>query len=190
MKKLFNLLLLASLSLAAMAQTADALYEEGKTLYDAKSYAAAFPKLKQAAEQGHKKAQYRVGRCYDKGYGVKEDDKQAFQWYLKAAEQGHAKAQYEVGDAYEDGEGTKRDLKLAFQYFTLSAMQGNAEAQIKLSECYLEGKGTKADKAKAQEWAKKAVANPKDGNKIMNELREEAADQDREAKALLKLIEQ
>ena len=85
--------LLLSVVLGANAQSADKLYEEGKALYDAEKYSQAIAKLKPAAEKGHKKAQYHLGRCYDKGYGVTEDDKTAFSWYMKAAKQGHAKSQ-------------------------------------------------------------------------------------------------
>ena len=75
MKTLLTTFLLM-LCTAVGAQTAEKLYDEGKALYDAKKYTQALPKLKAAAEKGHKKAQYRMGRCYDKGNGVKEDDKQ------------------------------------------------------------------------------------------------------------------
>ena len=54
---LFFLLLPLSLS----AQNTDKLYKEAKALYDAKNYTQAFPKLKTAAEKGHKKAQYPPG---------------------------------------------------------------------------------------------------------------------------------
>ena len=33
-------------------------------------------------------AQYKVGVSYDIGWGVDEDQDEAFEWYLKAAEQG------------------------------------------------------------------------------------------------------
>ena len=63
---------------SGFAQNADRLYEDGKKLYDAKKYTEAFPKLKAAAEKGHKKAQYRLGRCFDKGNGTEENDNLAF----------------------------------------------------------------------------------------------------------------
>ncbi len=81
-------------SMTMSAQSADKLYEEGKKLYDAEQYDKAVPKLQAAADKGHKKAQYRLGRCYDKGYGVKEDNKKAFEFYQKSAKQEYAKAMY------------------------------------------------------------------------------------------------
>ena len=47
-------MLMTVVSMSAFAQSADKLYDEGKKLYDAKKYAEAFPKLKPAAEKGHK----------------------------------------------------------------------------------------------------------------------------------------
>ena len=51
MKRLIMMLLTVVVSLSALAQSADKLYEEGKKLYDDKNYTAAFPKLKAAAEK-------------------------------------------------------------------------------------------------------------------------------------------
>ena len=74
MRKLMFTLLALLMGMTASAQSADKLYEQGKALYDAKKYKEAVPKLKAAAEKGHKKAQYRLGMCYDKGRGVVEND--------------------------------------------------------------------------------------------------------------------
>ena len=128
MRKILTALLLLVCG-AAMAQDANKLYEEGKALYDAKKYVQAIPKLKAAAEKGHKKAQYRLGKCYDKGNGVKEDDKLAVNWYAKAAEQGHAKSQYRLGQCYADGRGVDRDFKQAVRWYLEAAERGNRDAK-------------------------------------------------------------
>ena len=187
MRKLVTMLMLVVCTMAG-AQNVEKLYDEGKALYDAKKYAQALPKLKAAAEKGHKKAQYRMGRCYDKGNGVKEDDKQAVAWYAKSAAQGFAKAQYQLGKCYKNGEGVAKDVKKAFDYFSRAAKQGNADAQLALGKCYLKGRGTAADKAKAKQWFLKAVKNPKDGKQVLQDLRTEAADGDDDAKAILQLL--
>ena len=173
---------------AAGAQNADKLYEQGKALYDKKNYAAAVAKLRPAAEKGHKKAQYRMGVCYDKGRGVEEDNTKAFQWYAKAAAQGHAKAQYQLGRCYKKGKGTKADIAKAVDYFTKSAKQGNAEAQMALAKCYLKGQGVPASAEKAKSWASKAIRNGKEGDEVLAELRKDAADGDDTAQQMLKLL--
>ena len=114
MKRLYIILLCTlAVCMAASAQSSDKLYKEAKALYDAKNYAAAVPKLKIAAEKGHTKAQYRLGRCYDKGRGMAENNSLAFQWYLKSAKQDYAKAQYHLGKCYLKGKGVAADQKKA-----------------------------------------------------------------------------
>ena len=112
MRALLSIFLLL-LSLATRAQSTDALYDEGKKLYDQKKYELAVKKLLPAAQKGHKKAQYRMGRCCDKGHGVPEDNKKAFFWYDKAAQQGHAKSQYQLGKCYLKGKGTEKNTEKA-----------------------------------------------------------------------------
>lgn len=141
-----------AVSMTAGAQDVKELYKQGKAFYDAKNYTQAFPLLKKAAEKGHKKAQYRLGRCYDKGHGVDEDNKTAFKWYSKSAAQGYADAEYQLG------------------------------------RCYLKGKGTIADKKKAKSWLSKAVKDEKEGDKILQKIKENAAEGDEDAKAILQLL--
>jgi len=135
---LFVLMLL--LSIVAKAQSTDALYEEGKKLYDQKKYAEAVKKLTPAAEKGHKKAQYRLGRCYDKGHGVAEDNQKAYQWYLKGAQQGHAKSQYQLAKCYMKGKGTNKDSTKAKSWM-LKAIK-NDKVKDKLKEDIEEGDKT------------------------------------------------
>lgn len=177
-----------ALPLAVLAQSADRLYEQGKELYDKKQYKEAIPKLRAAAEKGHKKAQYRLGKCYDKGYGVEEDDQLAFQWYKKSSDQGYHKGQYELGRCYRKGKGVPKDNKKAFELFTLSAKQDNGEAQLALGECYMKGKGTTADAAKAKYWFNKAIRNEKKGKEILADLRKSRDAGDEDAKKILEIV--
>lgn len=114
MKKLLMILMALVICAAADAQKDyKQIYKEGKALYDAKKYKGALPKLKEAAENGHKKAQYRMGRCYDKGHGVKENNTIAVEWYKKSASQGYYKAEYQLGKAYAKGKGLAKDEQKA-----------------------------------------------------------------------------
>ena len=131
LKKFVFILLALALSTAAGAQNVDEIYQEAKALYDAKNYKAALPKLKIAAEKGHKKAQYRLGRCYDKGHGVKEDNKVAFEWYQKSAAQNYAKGQYALGKCYLKGKGTTADQAKAKQWLTKAVKNPKGGAKVK-----------------------------------------------------------
>lgn len=185
--RLTFLFFLLSFSVSISAQNADKIYKEAKELYDAKNYTQAVPKLKAAAEKGHKKAQYRLGRCYEKGRGVSKDETSAFQWYTKSAAQDYAKGQYALGNCYKEGLGTAKDHKKAFEYFTKAAQHDNADAQYQLGKCYMKGKGTTADAKKAASWFKKAVSNEKGGKDIVAKLRKKAAEGDEDAKTIMKL---
>ena len=189
-KKLKTTLLLLAMiiSTTAFAQSAEKLYTAGKKLYDAEQYEQAFPKLKAAADKGHKKAQYRVGLCYDKGRGVTEDDAKAVAWYQKAVDQGYAKAQYQLGKCYKNGEGIAKDEKKAVELFLLAAKQDNGDAQYQLAKCYLKGKGVAKDEAKAKAWLKKAVKNEKDGKAIRKDIEKDAANGKDDAKQLKEMM--
>lgn len=50
---------------------------------------------------------------FENGYGVKQDYKQAFNWYLKAAKQGDAMAAYVIGTMYNYGKGVQQDKSQA-----------------------------------------------------------------------------
>ena len=151
---LFVLMLL--LSMVAKAQSADALYEEGKDLYDAKKYEQAFKKLLPAAQKGHKKAQYRVGRCYDKGHGVTEDNQKAYQWYLKASDQGNTDAMNSIGALYEYGHGVEQNYIKASEWYIKAADLGNAAAMTSVGRLYERGHGITQSYTRAMDWYLKA----------------------------------
>lgn len=150
MKRILFSLTMLIMTIAAMGQSADKLYEEGKLLYDEKKYEQAFPLLKKAAEKGHRKAQYRLGRCYDKGNGVEEDNKTAFTWYEKAAKQDHAKAQYQLARYYLKGKGgVAVDTEKAAKLLKKALKNGNSGKKIE--------EELKADAAKGDEEAVKLL---------------------------------
>jgi uncharacterized protein len=96
-----------------------------------------------AASNGHIRSQFYVGVCFDNGYGVGKNIKEAYNWYLKAAKSGHMESQYNIGFFYKEGEIVKKDYKKAVHWFTLSASKGDTEAQRDLGYCYFYGQGTK-----------------------------------------------
>ncbi len=107
--------LLMTVAVTLNAQNAETLYQQAKQLLDAEQYTQAVPKLEAAARKGHKKAQYWLGWCYDKGKGVAEDNAKAAQWYAKGAAQNHAKSQYQLGKCYLKGKGVAKDEARAKQ---------------------------------------------------------------------------
>ena len=75
-----------------------------------------------------------LGRLYQMGLGVAQDDKKASQWYKKAAEQDLPIAQYVVGVLYENGQGVAQDNKKAFEWYSKAAEQGYSDAAKALEE--------------------------------------------------------
>ena len=85
-----------------------------------------------AAERGYAKAQCDLGYMYNKGEGVPQDVKKAFDLYMQAAVQGLAAAQFNVGNAYYSGRGVDKDIDQSFIWVKKSAEQGNTLAQYVL----------------------------------------------------------
>ena len=113
--------------------------------------------IKLKAEQGDARAQYKLGYCYDMGWGVTQDDKEAVKWYRKAAEQGDASAQDSLGFCYQEGEGVTKDDKEAVKWYRKAAEQGYAGAQYNLGGCYYKGEGVAQDYQEAVKWYRKAA---------------------------------
>ena len=106
------------------------VYYVGGALHD---WTLAAKWLRRAAEQGHAKAQHKLGGMYHVGErytkGVPQDYAEAVKWYRRAAEQGHAYAQGELGDMYCKGEGVPKNYAESIKWYRRAAEQGNPHAQ-------------------------------------------------------------
>jgi hypothetical protein len=65
--------------------------------------------LIQRAGEGDPAAQVELGRAYEDGTGVAQDDAKAVEWFPKAAEQGNSQAQNSLGVMYALGRGVERN---------------------------------------------------------------------------------
>jgi TPR repeat protein len=127
--------------LTAFALSAHAGLDEGMAGLQRGDYAAALKEFRALAERRDAAAEYNLGRIYDHGWGVPQDDKEAVAWYRKAADQGYVAAQYNLGMMYAEGRGVPQDYQQAAAWFWRAADQGNASAQINLGAMYAEGRG-------------------------------------------------
>ena len=110
-----------------------AQYKKGASYYNAQNYTEAVKCFRIAANQGYADAQFWLGYCYYRGFGVEQEDIFAAPWFEKAAKQGHAAAQYYYGVCCEYGfRGQTADKQKAFEWYKKSAAQGNADAIKKL----------------------------------------------------------
>lgn len=93
--------------------------------------------LKKAANQGHQRARYKLGKIYENGTRtIIADDTQALEWYEKAGYQGNEKAQHKLAEMYETGRGTRRDNEQAKEWHkrAMNNPNTNIESSIRLKE--------------------------------------------------------
>ena len=84
-----------------------------------------------AAEQGHAKAQHKLGVMYAFGIvGVPQDYKEAVKWHRLAADQGHSTAQSNLGKMYDNGTGVLQDNAMAHMWYNIAAANGNEYGSI------------------------------------------------------------
>ena len=109
------------------------------------------------ANEGIVDAQLAVGRLYESGDGVEQNDAEAARWLERAATQGHVLAQYELAQLYAAEDSAVRDFGRANHWFQKAAEKGHAEAQFNVGVAYERGFGTEKDAAQAVKWFTKAA---------------------------------
>jgi hypothetical protein len=102
-------------------------------------------------------AQNNLGLMYTSGEGVREDHKEATNWFQLAADQGHAEAQYNLGVAYDNGLGVPEDHQETLKWYRLAASQGYAAAQYNLGVMYRNGEEIPEDDKEAVKWFRLAT---------------------------------
>jgi uncharacterized protein len=80
--------------------------------------------LLKRAEAADTQAQFELGRAYEDGKGVPQDDERAVEWFRKSAEHGNAQAQNSLGVMYAQGRGVQRDRAEAVRWYRKAAKQG------------------------------------------------------------------
>lgn len=104
-------------------------------LYNEEKYEEAMEWYRKAAQQGHAKAQYQLGRCYFVGRGVPARWKEAVKWYRMAADQGHIYAQSSLGYCYERGYGVVADLQEALYWYRKAKQNGHTLVDNDIARC-------------------------------------------------------
>src|SRR5271168_3718412 len=100
--------------------------EQATTALDKGDYATSLPLLRELADHGNARAQFKLGKLYDDGRGVAKSDAEALRWYRLSAEQGEADAQYNLGVMHVVGQGIAKDDAEAAKWFGKAAEQGHA----------------------------------------------------------------
>src|SRR6267142_674049 len=92
------------------------------------------PELIQHAEGGDAQAQFELGRAYEDGKGVPQDDDRAVEWYRKSAKQGLLEAIYNIAISYYNGEGVEANLNDAATWMMVASRRGDAQATEALKQ--------------------------------------------------------
>jgi TPR repeat protein len=152
----------------APAPTPFEAYRSGARALRAGETAKGVNALEYAAEQGHAAAQWKLGRMYAEGDGVKRNDLRAFEYFSRVAN-AHADDSPEspqsrfvanafvaLGHYYLEGipnSTIKANPGRAREMFSYAASYfGDADAQYNLARMYLEGNGTAKDPRQAARW--------------------------------------
>ena len=113
--------------------------------------------LIRAADLGHIDAQFQLGIIFHKGQGVRQDFKEAFEWFERAADQGHPEARCSLALMYLKGEGVNKDLKKAASEFKQAEKKGCLDASYFLSNMNFEGIGIRKNINNGIKLLKKAA---------------------------------
>jgi len=101
-----------------------------------------------AAEQGHGKAQHKLGVMHANGWGVPMDEAEAMKWYMLAANNGVTAAQVSLGTMYQNGFSVAQNKTEALKWFTIAVRLGDEDARFHqeyLAERMPPGELAKAD---------------------------------------------
>ncbi|MBY0531020.1 MAG: sel1 repeat family protein [Xanthobacteraceae bacterium] len=143
-------------------------FKSGTQAYIAGDRTKGLTALQYAAENGHPIAQWKLGRIYADGDGVKADPYKAFQYFSQVASKNAetspflpqarfvANAFVALGNYHLEGipnTEVRSDPRRAVQLFRYAATYfGDADAQYQLARLYLEGRGAQKDPRTAARW--------------------------------------
>jgi len=77
---------------------------------------------------------FKLGSCYDDGWGVAKDEAEAVKWYQSAVKAGSSAAMCNLGYRYWQGRGVKQDKAQAEKLWRKSASMGDEGGKMALKE--------------------------------------------------------
>ncbi len=141
-----------------LAAPATADFDAGLEAYNAGDFETAFAEWEPLAEQGHPRAQYRLGTLYIAGEGVQRSLRKAFTLYEKAAIQGVGRAQNDLAYMYLVGNGVKPNDRLAAEWYLEAARRGVPDSQLNIGLMYVTARGVEKNTVQAYRWLSLAAA--------------------------------
>jgi TPR repeat protein len=113
------------------------------------------PYTQEWADVGSMPAELTLGVIYLKGYGVKEDDAEAFKWLRKSAEQDDLYSKAEIGKMYELGEVVKKQSEKAYFLLSIASIKNMWEFYLacRQAEAELPPKKLNEIRNRIKDWA-------------------------------------
>ena len=108
-------------------------YKQAVAHFEAEKYTSAVPLFLEVADAGFPKTNWYLGYCYENGYGVEKDLKQAYNHYASGAIIGDTIACYDVARCLEYGIGTAIDEDLAIEWYQKSGTDKAKQRLAKLN---------------------------------------------------------
>lgn len=118
-------------------------------------YAKAFEYYQYAAERNI--VSEGIGVCYEYGFGVEENETEAFKYYTLAADNNYTAAKYRLGLCYKYGRGTSINLVDAYRWLSDAANNENIYATYEAGMLLIEGEGVAKDEEQGAKMLLKAA---------------------------------
>lgn len=157
MKLLKPIVLALTLSSSCLVSAFDGDLELGIFELNRGEFKAAMAQFEPLVAEEYAPAQYQMALVYLNGYGVKKDEKKAFDLISKAASQNYPDALFNLSTMYTEGEVVKKNLKTAFMLMKKAADKNLPSAQFNVGVMYANGEGVPVDSRRAATWYEKAA---------------------------------
>jgi len=157
MKLLKPVVFALTLSSSCLVSAFDGDLELGIFELNRGEFKAAMAQFEPLVAEEYAPAQYQMALVYLNGYGVKKDQKQAFDLLSKAASQNYPDALFNLSTMYTEGEVVKKDLKTAFMFMKKAADKNLPSAQFNVGVMYANGEGVPVDSRRAATWYEKSA---------------------------------
>lgn len=146
------------------AADAEKAFRDGMTAFGKRKYADAVKNFREAADNGHAEAMFKLAVCYLDGKGVRESEIAGVEYLEMAADAGNAKAAFlllmrDVEERDMDENTFRKKAKKIAPDLLAAAEDDDVEAQALCALLCM----TLGDIEGAQKWASKAEANGFDG---------------------------
>jgi len=142
--------------------------EVNSTIGEANSYEALADELNRLSNEGNPYAIYYLGRLYEFGNGVEQNNTTALSYYVTADKMGLPQAKYQLGLTCEFGRcGVTQSHEVALRIYKEAADLGHSDAQCQIGGLYEFGRGTEQSYALAAHYYNLASENGNDRAKFL-----------------------